>query len=73
MIRGEFAGALARLPARRRFDLILLDPPYDEADLDGGAAGGGGPAGPGRHRWCWNTRGGDVPPGAAGSGLVRQS
>ena len=35
MIRDEFAGALARLPAQRRFDLILLDPPYDEADLDG--------------------------------------
>jgi 16S rRNA (guanine(966)-N(2))-methyltransferase RsmD len=35
MIRGEFAGALAHLPARRLFDLALLDPPYDEADLDG--------------------------------------
>jgi 16S rRNA (guanine(966)-N(2))-methyltransferase RsmD len=35
MIRDEFAGALARLPAQRQFDLILLDPPYDVADLDG--------------------------------------
>ena len=35
MIRGEFAGVLDRLPARRRFDLALLDPPYDEADLEG--------------------------------------
>ena len=35
MIRDEFAGALARLPAHRRFDLAVLDPPYDEADLDG--------------------------------------
>lgn len=34
MIRGEFAGAIARLPAQRRFDLILLDPPYDVADVD---------------------------------------
>jgi len=35
MIRDEFAGALTRLPADRRFDLAVLDPPYDEADLDG--------------------------------------
>ena len=35
MIRDEFAGALARLPAHLRFDLAVLDPPYDEADLDG--------------------------------------
>jgi 16S rRNA (guanine(966)-N(2))-methyltransferase RsmD len=35
MIRDEFAGALARLPAHRRFDLAILDPPYDDAELDG--------------------------------------
>ena len=35
MIRDEFAGALAHLPADRRFDLAVLDPPYDDADLDG--------------------------------------
>jgi 16S rRNA (guanine966-N2)-methyltransferase len=34
MIRGEFASALRQLPAHRRFDLALLDPPYEEADLD---------------------------------------
>ncbi len=30
MMRGEFAGMLLRLPAALRFDLILLDPPYDD-------------------------------------------
>jgi 16S rRNA (guanine966-N2)-methyltransferase len=33
MIRGEFTRALRQLPADRRFDLALLDPPYDLADL----------------------------------------
>ena len=32
MIRGEI-GAVARTPASAAFDLILLDPPYDEPDL----------------------------------------
>lgn len=35
MIRGTLAGVLGELPAHRRFDLVLLDPPYDESDLDG--------------------------------------
>ena len=34
MIRAEFARALRQLAADRRFDLALLDPPYDLADLD---------------------------------------
>jgi 16S rRNA (guanine966-N2)-methyltransferase len=33
MIRAEFVSALHQLPADRRFDLALLDPPYDLADL----------------------------------------
>jgi 16S rRNA (guanine966-N2)-methyltransferase len=33
MIRAEFTRALRQLPADRRFDLALLDPPYDVADL----------------------------------------
>ncbi len=33
MIRAEFTRALRRLSADRRFDLVLLDPPYDCADL----------------------------------------
>jgi 16S rRNA (guanine966-N2)-methyltransferase len=33
MIRAEFTRALRQLPADRRFDLALLDPPYDLADL----------------------------------------
>jgi 16S rRNA (guanine966-N2)-methyltransferase len=35
MIRGEFASILRQLPAHRRFDLALLDPPYEEADVEG--------------------------------------
>lgn len=35
MMRGDFEGALRRLPAHQRFDLVLLDPPYDEAAPDG--------------------------------------
>jgi 16S rRNA (guanine966-N2)-methyltransferase len=33
MMRAEFTRALCQLPADRRFDLALLDPPYDLADL----------------------------------------
>jgi len=33
MIRAEFTRALRQLPADRRFDLVLLDPPYEFADL----------------------------------------
>ncbi|MCU0249639.1 MAG: 16S rRNA (guanine(966)-N(2))-methyltransferase RsmD [Vicinamibacterales bacterium] len=33
MIRAEFTRALRQLPADRRFDLALLDPPYDLGDL----------------------------------------
>jgi 16S rRNA (guanine(966)-N(2))-methyltransferase RsmD len=35
MIRGEFVSVLRQLPVRRRFDLTLLDPPYEDADVDG--------------------------------------
>jgi 16S rRNA G966 N2-methylase RsmD len=34
MIRAEFTRALRQLAVDRRFDLALLDPPYDLADLD---------------------------------------
>jgi 16S rRNA (guanine966-N2)-methyltransferase len=30
MMRGEVAGIVSRLPATLRFDVILLDPPYDD-------------------------------------------
>jgi len=33
MMRAEFMRALRQMPADRRFDLALLDPPYDCADL----------------------------------------
>lgn len=34
MMRAEFRRALRQLPAGRRFDLTLLDPPYEQPDLD---------------------------------------
>jgi 16S rRNA (guanine966-N2)-methyltransferase len=34
MMRAEFRRALRQLPAGRRFDLALLDPPYEQPDLD---------------------------------------
>jgi len=34
MIRGDFSAALRELPGDRRFDLILLDPPYAADDID---------------------------------------
>ncbi len=34
MIRGGFVGAVPRLPAGQRFDLVLLDPPYAVGDVD---------------------------------------
>ena len=48
MIRDSFAGALSRLPADQRFDVILLDPPYVYEDLGevlASAAGWLSPAG----------------------------
>lgn len=41
MIRDDFAGGLGQLPAGQRFDLILLDPPYetDAAGVLAAAAG----------------------------------
>jgi 16S rRNA (guanine966-N2)-methyltransferase len=34
MIRAEFRRALRQWPAVRRFDVALLDPPYDQPDLE---------------------------------------
>lgn len=48
MMRAEFMRALRELPAGGRFDLALLDPPYDHPDLEsvlGAAAGRMAPGG----------------------------
>ena len=67
MMRAEFTRALRQLPADRRFDLALLDPPYDLADLASmveAAAGRMARA----ESWCWSTRRAARPrPGRAGS------
>lgn len=72
MIRGEFAGALARLPAQRRFDLVLLDPPYDEADLDAVLRAAASRLDPGGTLVLEHATRRDVPPGAGDLTLVRQ-
>jgi 16S rRNA (guanine(966)-N(2))-methyltransferase RsmD len=33
IIRGSFAGAVRRVPADQAFDLVVLDPPYEYANL----------------------------------------
>lgn len=38
MIRGDVASAISRLPATDRFDLVLLDPPYEDDDPAGAVA-----------------------------------
>lgn len=42
MIRDGFVGAVCGLPADQRFDLVLLDPPYEQSDLDAVFAAAGG-------------------------------
>lgn len=46
IIRGSFAAAVRRLSASR-FGLVLLDPPYEQPDLEGLLAAGGGCLAPG--------------------------
>jgi 16S rRNA (guanine966-N2)-methyltransferase len=42
IIRDSFVGATRRLPADQRFDLVLLDPPYEYDDLSEALAAAGG-------------------------------
>ena len=42
IIRDGFVGAVRRLPADQRFYLVLLDPPYEQPDLDDVLAAAGG-------------------------------
>ncbi len=46
IIRGSFAAAARRLSASR-FDLVLLDPPYEQPDFEGVLTAGGGCLSPG--------------------------
>jgi 16S rRNA (guanine(966)-N(2))-methyltransferase RsmD len=39
IVRGDFTGAVRRLAGDPRFDLVLLDPPYDFPDTDAALAG----------------------------------
>ena len=42
IIRDGFVGAVRRLPSAQPFDLVLLDPPYGQADLDDVLVAAGG-------------------------------
>ncbi len=72
MIRGEFAGALARRPAQRRFDLALLDPPYDEADLDAVLQAAASRLAPGGTLVLEHAKRRNVPPVAGDLTLIRR-
>lgn len=67
IIRGSFAGAVRRLPAAQGFDLVLLDPPYEQPDIDGVLAAGGGCVAPGGALVLEHARRREVPQSA---GLV---
>jgi 16S rRNA G966 N2-methylase RsmD len=40
MICGSFVESVRRLPAEQLFDVVLLDPPYEQSDLDDVLAAG---------------------------------
>ena len=71
MIRAEFARALRQLPADRRFDLVLLDPPYDLADLASMVEAAAGADGAGRRAGA-GARDAPARP-RPGSGALRRS
>ena len=72
MIRGEFTRALRQLPADRRFDLALLDPPYDLADLAPVVEAAAGRMAPGGVLVLEHASRREAPAGAGAFAVVRQ-
>ncbi|MFO7694682.1 MAG: 16S rRNA (guanine(966)-N(2))-methyltransferase RsmD [Vicinamibacterales bacterium] len=72
MIRAEFSRALRQLAADRRFDLALLDPPYDLADLDTVVDTAAGRMAPGGVMVLEHASRRQAPSRAAGFAAVRQ-
>ena len=72
MIRGEFTRALRQLPADRRFDLALLDPPYDLADLAPVVEAAAGRMAPGGVLVLEHASRREAPAGAGAFAAVRQ-
>jgi 16S rRNA (guanine(966)-N(2))-methyltransferase RsmD len=72
MIRAEFTRALRQLAADRRFDLALLDPPYDGADLDAVVDAAAGRMAPGGVIVLEHASRRQAPARAGGFAAVRQ-
>jgi 16S rRNA (guanine966-N2)-methyltransferase len=72
MMRAEFARALRQLPADRRFDLALLDPPYDVADLASVVEAAAGRMAPGGVLVLEHAARREAPARAGGFAAVRQ-
>ena len=72
MIRAEFTRALRQLPADRRFDLVLLDPPYDVADLASVVEAAAGRTAPGGALVLEHATRRDAPARVGGFTAVRQ-
>ena len=72
MIRAEFTRALRQLAADRRFDLALLDPPYDRADLDAVVDAAAGRMAPGGVIVLEHASRRQAPARAGGFAAVRQ-
>lgn len=72
MIRAEFTRALRQLPADRRFDLALLDPPYDLGDLASMVEAAAGRMAPGGMLVLEHASRREAPARAGGFAAVRQ-
>jgi 16S rRNA (guanine966-N2)-methyltransferase len=72
MMRAEFTRALRQLPADRRFDLALLDPPYDLADLASMVEAAAGRMAPGGVLVLEHASRREAPARAGGLPAVRQ-
>ena len=72
MIRAEFTRAMRQLAADRRFDVALLDPPYDFADLDAVVEAAAGRMAPGGVLVLEHAARREAPARAGGFAAVRQ-
>jgi len=72
MMRAEFTRALRQLPPDRRFDLALLDPPYDVADLASVVEAAAGRMGAGGVLVLEHATRREAPARAGGFAAVRQ-
>ncbi len=72
MMRGEVAGIVSRLPADRLFDVILLDPPYDDPSVNAALEAASARLAPGGILVLEHARRTPPPDGLSGVVLGRQ-